>query len=142
MATHAFRCPSCGGINRVTPGRAAPKCGRCHQPLATSGQPVAVSDAELQHLVQNSPVPVLVDFYADWCGPCRSLSPILAELGARHKGELIVVKVDTERHQHTAGQLGVSGIPAVFLYKGGRVVDQAAGLRPLPAWEQMIAPHV
>lgn len=142
MATHVFRCPSCGGLNRVTPGRAAPRCGRCHQALQTTGHPVSLSDAELQRLIDSSPVPVLVDFYADWCGPCRSLAPILADLGARHKGELIVVKVDTERHQQTAGALGVSGIPAVFLYKGGRVVERADGLRPLPAWEQMVAPHL
>lgn len=142
MASQTFRCGGCGGLNRVVPGRGDPKCGRCHQALAVDGHPVVVSDDELERLITASPVPVLVDFYADWCGPCRGLAPVLADLAGRHAGELIVVKVDTEQHQRFASRLGVSGIPAVFLYKGGRVVDQAAGLRPLQAWEQMVRPHL
>ncbi len=142
MATPTFRCPSCGGLNRVVPGKAAPRCGRCHAALSTDGHPQTVSDDELERLVRSSPVPVLVDFYADWCGPCQGLAPILAELASRHRGELIVAKVDTERSPRVAASLGVQGIPAVYLYKGGRVVDQATGLRPLPAWEQMVRPHL
>jgi thioredoxin 2 len=140
--TRTFRCSDCGGWNRVDPARAAPRCGRCKAPLPTDGRPVAVSDAQLDELVAKSPVPVVVDFYADWCGPCQALSPILAQLAAKYAGQLVVAKVDTERHQRHASALGVSGIPAVFVYRGGRVVAQAGGLRPLPAWEQLVAPHL
>lgn len=135
-----FRCHGCGGWNRVVPGRAAPKCGRCHAPLRTDGQPTTVTDEELDALIASSPVPVLVDFYADWCGPCQALSPVLAQLGAKYAGRVHVVKVDTERHRRHMSQLGISGIPAVFLWKGGRVVANASGLRPLPAWEQLVTP--
>lgn len=137
-----YRCARCGGLNRVAPDRAGPRCGSCGEPLRIDGAPVYVDDAELAALVQRSPVPVLVDFYADWCGPCRTLGPVLEQLGARHAGRLIVAKVDTERHQRTASTLGVQGIPAVFVYKGGSVVAKAEGFRPLQAWEALVAPHL
>lgn len=137
-----YRCPSCGGWNRVDPGRRGPRCGRCGTALPTDGHPVAVSDDELAALVRTSPVPVLVDFYADWCQPCRLLAPVLATLGEKYAGRLVVAKVDTERHPRTARSLGVSGIPAVYLYAGGRVVAEAGGFRPLAAWEALVAPHL
>ncbi|MEQ1564571.1 MAG: thioredoxin domain-containing protein, partial [Myxococcota bacterium] len=116
-----FRCPACGGFNRVDAGRHGPKCGRCKASLPTDGAPVSTSDDQLEELIRTSPVPVLVDFYADWCQPCRMLSPVLAELGHKHAGRLVVAKVDTERHPRVASSLRVEGIPAVFLYRGGRV---------------------
>lgn len=139
-----FPCPSCGGLNRIPAAKvtSGPRCGRCQAPLRTDGLPVQVDDDALERLVRASPVPVLVDFYADWCGPCRALSPVLAQLAQRHAGRLIVAKVDTERHARFAGQLGVQGIPAVFLFRDGELVDRATGARPLPAWEQMVSPHL
>jgi thioredoxin 2 len=137
-----FRCASCGGINRVDPARAHPKCGRCGTALSTDGAPIQVNDDQLEALVRSSPVPVLVDFYADWCQPCKVLGPLLHQLGTAHAGRLIVAKVDTERDQRTASRLGVEGIPAVFVFRGGEVVDQAVGVRPYPAWEQLVAPHL
>lgn len=142
--TRVFRCVSCGGVNRVVPARltAGPKCGRCATALPIDGEPVVLSDDELDRLVQTSPVPVLVDFYADWCQPCRSLAPLLAQLGKNHAGKLIVAKVDTERNPRNAGQLGVEGIPAVYLFRGGKPVDQRVGLHPFPEWERFVAPHL
>jgi thioredoxin 2 len=138
-----FRCDACGGINRVDAARiATARCGRCQQHLRTDGHAHHVSDDELAALVRSSPVPVLVDFWAEWCQPCQVLGPILEDLGQRHTGRLIVAKVDTEAHQRTAAELGVQGIPAVFLYRDGKIVDKATGLRPLPAWEALVAPWI
>lgn len=139
-----YRCPACGRINRVQPERArlCPTCGACKANLEVSGAPVHLDDDAVQRLVDTSPVPVLVDFYADWCGPCRSLAPTLQELGRRHAGQLIVVKVDTERHQRLASRLSVQGIPALFLFRGGQVVDQATGALPLAALEQLVSRHL
>ncbi len=142
--TSTFTCPSCGRLNRVRDDKLAsgPKCGHCSAALDTSGHPIHVSDEGLDALIAKSPVPVLVDFYADWCGPCRMLSPHLQKLAEHHAGKIIVAKVDTQRNQRHAQKLNVQGIPAVFLYKGGEVVDQASGLRPQPFWESMVAPHL
>jgi thioredoxin 2 len=139
-----FRCPSCGGLNRVQPERLAsgPTCGRCKTELDVSGAPVHLSDDQLARLVAKSPVPVLVDFYADWCGPCRAIAPSLEKLGREHAGRLVVAKIDTERHQRTAQELSVRGIPALFLYRGGRVIDQKAGALSLPALRSWVAPKL
>ncbi len=139
-----FRCDRCGKINRIPASKvsAGPRCGACKTPLETSGAPVKLDDDALGKLIASSPVPVLVDFYADWCGPCRSLSPVLAELGREQAGRLQVVEVDTQRDQRLAGQLGVRSIPAVFLFKGGRPVADAVGAQGLPFWRQWVQPHL
>ncbi|HHO54502.1 MAG TPA: thiol reductase thioredoxin, partial [Deltaproteobacteria bacterium] len=119
-----------------------PTCGRCKAALPVEGAPLHLDDASLERLIRSSPVPVLVDFYADWCGPCRALAPILEQLSRRYAGQLFVVKIDTVAHKRTAGSLGVQGIPAMFLFRGGELVDKATGLRPLGAIEEMIRPHL
>ncbi len=135
---HYFRCSSCGQLNRVPPAalQREPVCGSCG--AALDGSPSAVDDAELSRLVEKSPVPVLVDFYADWCGPCRQLAPLLEELGREKRGRLLVVKVDTGRHQAWAERLGIQGIPALFLFDGGALVKQISGYRPLSFWRTWV----
>lgn len=141
--THTFHCPSCGRLNRVDAAREnAAKCGNCKTPIDVRNKPFKVDDAGLSSLLATSPVPVLVDFYSDTCGPCVHLAPILEQLAANHKGEILVAKVDTQRHQRHAAQLGVQGIPAMFLFRDGKVVDQTVGLQPLQAVDAFVSPHL
>lgn len=139
-----FRCASCGRVNKVDGARLAsqPKCGQCGSRLEVSGRPIAVSDDALDALLRDSPVPVVVDFWAAWCGPCRMLGPVLEQLGQKHAGRLIVAKVDTEQHQRHARALRVEGIPAVHVFSGGRPVASDVGYKPLAAWEQLVAPFL
>ncbi len=143
-ASAIVRCPSCGQINRLPAERRAqgPRCGRCKTTLSGLGPVGKVDDAGLDALLANSPVPVLVDFYADWCGPCRSLAPELQKVASELDGRLIVVKVDTDKDQRWAQRLGVQGIPAVHLFAGGRHVAGETGARPATFWRQWVAPHV
>ena len=123
----AFPCRSCGAWNRVDPARPGPTCGRCKQPLDTTGAPVDVTDAELAKLVARSPVPVLVDFWAPWCGPCRMVAPHLDATARRHAGRVLVAKVNTDQHGETAARIGVRGIPTLAVWKGGQLVHSQAG---------------
>lgn len=107
-----------------------------------SGSPVHLDDTQLDALVASSPVPVLVDFYADWCGPCRMIAPSLEQIGRENAGKLVIVKIDTEKHQRTAGRLSVQGIPALFLFNDGKVVDQKAGALPLAALRSWVGQHI
>lgn len=143
MTAHV-RCPSCGRINRVRNEGSSkkPVCGHCQAELDLSGAPIHLDDEGARRLVASSPVPVLIDFYADWCGPCRSLAPSLAEVGRRNAGRLLVVKIDTDKNPGLASSLGVKGIPALFVFKGGQVVDKASGAIPLPALESLVRPHL
>lgn len=138
-----YPCPACGATNRIPPERVgdAPKCGRCKGAF-TLNQPQEVDDARLAQLVAATDVPVLVDFWAPWCGPCRAVAPNLEKLAARHAGRLLIAKVNTDHHKLTAGQLGVQAIPTLAIYKGGALVFKQAGALPLPQLEALVAPHL
>lgn len=132
-------CPSCGGKNRIDLGRDDARCGRCKTTL--SNAPAFVDDTTLDQLMRPGAPTTLIDFYADWCGPCRMLAPHLEKLAAANPS-LRVVKVDTEKHQRWASQLRVSGIPALFVIKDGKVVENAPGFRPLQQLQQLVGPHL
>ncbi|MFO0755933.1 MAG: thioredoxin domain-containing protein [Byssovorax sp.] len=125
-----FRCAHCGSLNRMAEDRARdkPVCGKCKARLDVTGAPQAVSGAALGQAVAQSPVPVLVDYWAAWCGPCRTAAPILEKVGQRAAGRLLVLKVNVDEERDEAGRRGIQGIPAFLLFDGGREVGRRAGV--------------
>jgi thioredoxin 2 len=133
-----FRCVSCGAFNRVREPRppGQPTCGRCQRPLDLSGAPQEVDGEALWRAVGASPVPILLDLWAPWCGPCRAAAPILADVGRAQAGRLLVLKLNTEEQPQTASRLGVRGIPTFVVFSGGREVARRSGLMPRPELER------
>ena len=99
---------------------------------------VAVSDAQFEAEVTNSDIPVLVDFWAEWCGPCKQIGPSLEELSDELAGKVKIVKVNVDDNPNSPAQLGVRGIPALFIMKGGQVVANMAGAKPKAALKSWI----
>lgn len=98
---------------------------------------VAVTDADFESEVKNSDIPVVVDFWAEWCGPCKQIGPALEELSTEMAGKVKIVKVNVDENPDSPAQMGVRGIPALFLFKGGQVISNLAGARPkaqLQSW--------
>ena len=127
-----FPCAQCGAINRVRPERRGDnaKCGACKQPIDTSGKPSDVTDTVLAKLVAQDQVPVLIDFWAPWCGPCKAFAPQLEAFGKKHAGELLIAKVNTDEQQQIASQFRIQGIPAFALIKDGKLASQTSGFQP------------
>ena len=95
-----------------------------------AGAPVHVTDADFSSTVLQSPVPVLVDFWAPWCGPCRAIAPAVEELASEYAGRVTVAKLNTDENQRTAMQYGIQGIPCLLIFKDGQEVDRLVGARP------------
>ena len=100
------------------------------------------TDANFEQEVLKSDLPVLVYFWAVWCGPCRAIAPIIDELATEYQGKMKVGKLDTDKNQRFAAQLGISSIPAVFLFKDGQVVERLVGARPKSAFVKSLSAHV
>ncbi len=126
-----MRCPFCLTLNTVDLGKSGdrPMCGDCANPLLFD-RPVKVSGEEFERTVIGSEAPVLVDFYADWCAPCKYVAPLMDELAKTHEGKLLVVKVDTDQAPDLSQKLGIRGIPTVILFKDGEEVGRSVGFEP------------
>lgn len=133
-------CPHCNSVNRVPANRPVreAKCGRCHKALFT-GAPVAVSAQSFERHIQHNRIPVLVDFWAEWCGPCHTMAPVFARLAGELEPEARFLKLDIEAAPDIATRYNVRSIPMLILFQNGVVVAQRAGAideRTLRAWLQ------
>jgi len=150
--TKLVRCSSCGVTNRISSqklkGGADPLCGRCKAPLSVtaaapvSGKPVTVTDNTFAAEVELSSLPVLLDLWAPWCGPCRMIAPMLEELAAEMAGRLLIAKLNVDENPATAGRFGVRSIPTLLVFKNGREVDRIVGVVPKEQLAKRVAPHM
>ena len=126
-----LRCSFCDTLNKleVEKARQRPKCGDCARPILLD-RPVKVQEEDFERTVLQSTAPVLVDFYADWCGPCRILAPMLDEIAGKNVGRLVVAKVDTDRAQKVAMEYEIRGVPTVVMFKSGEEVGRSVGIEP------------
>jgi thioredoxin 2 len=134
-------CPACGQKNRLAYERLADpvKCGKCKHELPAPNTPIEVhSTADFDRLVARASIPVVVDYWAPWCGPCRMVAPELLKVAARQAGKAIVAKVNTDQLQELGQRFGIRSIPTLAVFVGGKEVQRSAGARPAEMIEAMI----
>jgi len=105
-------------------------------------KPIEITDAEFEEKVLKSDKPVLVDFWAPWCGPCKMVAPVLEELAGDHADDLVIAKVNVDESNQNASRLGVQGIPTLILFRDGEIIDRIVGAAPKAALEQRISSHL
>lgn len=135
-------CPSCGTKNRVAFGKLGhtAKCGQCKQPLDITAAPLEVATtADFDQVVNQAAVPVVVDYWAPWCGPCRMVAPELEKVARRSAGRFLVLKVNTDALSDLGARHGIRSIPTLAVFAGGREVARSAGARPAADIEALVA---
>ena len=132
------RCQFCETWNRVVAERAAdrPKCGKCGRPMLID-RPLALTDETFARTISESEIPVVVDFYADWCGPCKMMAPAVDQLASENQGKVLVAKLDTDRSPQTAQSFGIRGIPTVIVFEHGKEARRSSGAMPLRGLKQL-----
>ncbi|MFN2501700.1 MAG: thioredoxin [Pyrinomonadaceae bacterium] len=134
-------CSNCGAKNRIGPARkTAAVCGRCRLPLISDAVPTTVTDQSFSEKVERCSLPVLVGFWASWCGPCRMVAPIIEELAQELSDRVRVAKLDVDANQRTAARFRVQSIPSLLIFKDGREVDRIVGSQSKQAILQRLKP--
>jgi len=134
-------CPSCGQRNRLPYGRlgAETRCGKCQTALSAPSEPIETPDpSAFDAIVAQSSLPVVVDFWAPWCAPCRVVAPELAKVASRHAGRYLIVKVNTDAVPELGERFGIRSIPTMAVFVDGREVGRTAGARPAPEIDAFI----
>jgi thioredoxin 2 len=134
-----LKCQFCGTWNRIDAARAAdkPKCGKCGKPMLLD-RPVKLDDENFTRTITESDVPVLVDFYADWCGPCKMMAPSVDKLAADYTGKAIVAKLNTDMAQRTSQSFQIRGIPTSIVFLKGKEIARQTGAVPYATLASMI----
>ncbi len=138
MSKHII-CPTCLATNRVPDNRLTdnPNCGKCHDDLF-SNKAIEVDSKTFNKISRKSSLPVIIDFWAPWCGPCKSFTPTYNQAAKQLKSEYILIKVNTEQEQQLSGQLGIRSIPTLMVFKNGKESNRMSGAMQLPQLIQWI----
>jgi len=131
-------CPHCDGINRVPRAKLAAggACGACHKPLFV-GEPLNLNQTRFQRHLTKSDLPLVVDFWASWCGPCKMMSPVFAEAARQLEPNMRLVKINSEQEQALSAQLAIRSIPTLLIFRQGKEIARMSGALDLPnllAW--------
>jgi thioredoxin 2 len=134
-----LRCQFCHSWNRIDPARAAdrPKCGKCSKPMLLD-RPVHLDDETFSRTIAEADVPVIVDFYADWCGPCKMMAPAVDQLAAAYSGRALVAKVNTDLAQAASRPFGIRGIPTTIVFHQGKEAARQSGAMPYQMLASML----
>ena len=134
------RCQFCETWNRIDAGKvtAGPKCGKCAKPILLE-RPYPLTDETFARTIDESDVPVAVDFYADWCGPCRMMAPAVDALAAHLQGKALIAKLNTDNASRTASEFNIRGSPTTIVFKDGKEVARQSGALPLEGLKQLVA---
>jgi thioredoxin 2 len=132
------RCAFCGQLSRVDLAKLAngPRCHECRRPFLLD-RPVKATSTDFDETIATASVPVVVDFYADWCGPCKMMAPTLDEFAADRAGSVLVLKVDTDRDSGLSGRFGIRGIPTLIAFAGGKEIGRHVGMADRATLERL-----